>query len=122
MSENSQLSVDSSGLARITGPLTLSTVAALYNQASAEATRGRNFVNIDLGAVPSVDSSGLALLLEWQSSAANAGNSLHIRNAPADLLSLVSLCEAGDLLAIEGRNQKDSAQSASSQTSQDPSS
>jgi phospholipid transport system transporter-binding protein len=116
---SSQLSVDPSGLARITGPLTLNTVAALYEQANTEAARGQRIVNLDLEAVPSVDSSGLALLLEWQSKAVGAGNSLHIRNAPADLLSLASLCEANDLLVIEGRNQDDMTQEGSTQTMPD---
>ena len=96
--------VDAHGQARINGPLTLSTVTALYNQANSEATRGRRMVTLDLEYVPSVDSSGLALLLEWQSLAAAAGTMLHVRNAPEDLLSLARLCEAGDLLVIEGRN------------------
>lgn len=99
--------------------MTLNTVTALYNQASAEAARGRNFVNIDLEAVPSVDSSGLALLLEWQSTAVAAGSSLHIRNAPADLLSLTRLCEASDLLVIEGRNQANTIRLGGTRTKQD---
>lgn len=119
MSEGSQLSVDASGAARITGPLTLNTVTALYYQACVQAVRGRNLVNIDLEAVPSVDSSGLALLLEWQSTAVAAGRTLNIRNAPADLLSLTRLCEASDLLAIEGRNQANTTPQNSAQTRQD---
>lgn len=119
MSEGSQLSVDASGAARISGPLTLNTVTALYYQASVQAVRGRNLVNIDLEAVPSVDSSGLALLLEWQSTAVAAGRTLNIRNAPADLLSLTRLCEASDLLAIEGRNQANTTPQNSAQTRQD---
>jgi len=104
MSESSQLVVDASGEATISGPLTLNTVTALYNHANREAARGRRIVNLDLQAVPSVDSSGLALLLEWQSSAArDGGGKLYVRNAPADLLSLARLCEAGDLMTMEGR-------------------
>jgi ABC-type transporter Mla MlaB component len=116
---SSQFTIDSSGKATITGPLTLNTVTSLYEQAKADADRGRQFVNLDLDAVPSVDSSGLALLLELQATAVRAGNSLHIRNAPADLLSLVSLCEAGDLLAIDGRNQEVAEHTESSQNEQD---
>jgi len=89
--------------------MTLNTVSHLYQQAGIENVRGRRMVGLDLGEVPSVDSSGLALLLEWQSESLKAGNSLQVRNAPPDLLSLVSLCEAGDLLIIEGRNQSESA-------------
>jgi len=116
---SSQFSIDSSGMAAITGPLTLNTVTSLYEQARSEAERGRQIVNLDLDAVPSVDSSGLALLLELQSTAVRAGRSMHIRNAPAGLLSLVSLCEAGDLLAIEGRNPEVMAQAESPRTEQE---
>jgi len=96
--------------------MTLNTVSHLYQQAGIEAGRGRLMVGLDLKEVPSVDSSGLALLLEWQSESLKVGNSLQVRNAPPDLLSLVSLCEAGDLLAIKGRNQNGSVPEARSQT------
>ena len=104
MTQSNPFSVNPSGLARVSGPLTLDTVAAVYYQANTEATRGRHFDNLDLAAVSRVDSSGLALLLEWQSTARRAGRSLNIRNAPADLLSLARLCEANEFLAIKGRN------------------
>jgi phospholipid transport system transporter-binding protein len=107
MNQSSAFSVNPSGLARVSGPLTLDTVAAIYGLAKAEAAQGRYFDDLDLDAVSNVDSSGLALLLEWQSTARHAGRRLHIRNAPADLLSLASLCEANDLLAIKGRNRND---------------
>ena len=98
------LSIDTNGVARVSGPLTLESVTAVYYKASAEATRGRHIEELDLADVPRVDSSGLALLLEWQSAITSEGRSLHIRNAPPGLLSLVRLCEANDLLQIEGRS------------------
>ena len=94
-------------------------MAAVYDLAKAEAAHGRHFDDLDLDAVPKVDSSGLALLLEWQSIARRAGRSLHIRNAPADLLSLASLCEANDFLAIEGRNSDGSTNEIPSNSDQD---
>ena len=119
MNEHSQFSVDPSGKTRLSGPLTLDTVASLYYQANADATQGRHIAELDLNAVSRVDSSGLALLLEWQATAACDGRKLPIRNAPDDLLSLVNLCEASDLLAIEGRNQSESMQKIPSYSGQD---
>ena len=104
MNEGKHFSIDHSGLARVKGPLTLETVTIIYNQAMAEAAEGRHIGSLDLEAVSRVDSSGLALMLEWQSAAGGAGRTLKIRNAPPGLLSLVNLCEASDLLTIEGRD------------------
>ena len=118
MNELSQFSVDASGHARVSGPLTLDTVAAVYQQANEEAARGQIVSDLDLGTVPRVDSSGLALLLEWQASAGRDGRKLHIRNAPPDLLSLVNLCDASGLLAIEGRNQPEPGQEMPSRSEQ----
>jgi len=103
MTEQSTFSVDSSGLATVNGPLTLDTVTAVFNQADASIRNGHRFSALDLSAVPHVDSSGLALILEWQAMAQQHGESLSVNNAPADLLSLAKLCEANDLLTIEGR-------------------
>jgi ABC-type transporter Mla MlaB component len=103
MSEDSTFSVDADGRAQITGPLTLKTVSSVFHQAEAAASDGKAMSDLDLTNVPHVDSSGLALLLEWQSRALRNQNSLHITNAPQDLLSLANLCEANDVLSIKGR-------------------
>jgi anti-anti-sigma factor len=103
MNEGSTFSVDADGLAHITGPLTLDTVSSVYQQAEDAVSEGKTVSDLDLQNVSHVDSSGLALLLEWQSNASRNQHQLHIRNAPEDLLSLANLCEAGDLLSINGR-------------------
>jgi len=104
MTEPARISIDSEGRAVLGGALTLDTVAGIYQQAELAASRGRRLASLDLGGVSRVDSSGLALVLEWQSAARKAGHSLDIDNAPDNLLSLARLCEAADLLAINGRN------------------
>jgi phospholipid transport system transporter-binding protein len=104
MNNGGPLSLDPNGLAQLTGPLTLETVTAIFGQAKELANKGMNIAEVDLGGVTRVDSSGLALLLEWQATAHRQQRTLRIHNAPPDLLSLAKLCEAGDLLAIEGRN------------------
>jgi phospholipid transport system transporter-binding protein len=119
MNNSKPFSLDPSGQARLSGALTLDTVAAIYQQAKTEAAQGRPIADIDLDAISHVDSSGLALLLEWQSLASRDGRALHIRNAPADLLTLAKLCEASDLLTIEGRNHSGAASAMQSGSFQD---
>jgi phospholipid transport system transporter-binding protein len=98
-----QFSLDPDGQARIAGELTLDTVSTVFRQAEIAATQGRQIADVDLAAVSRVDSSGLALLLEWQSLAHRNGRIMRIRNAPPGLLSLTRLCEASDLMVFEGR-------------------
>lgn len=103
MTQDSQFSLDDAGRARITGELTLDTVTKVFRQAEQAAARGRHIADLDLAGVSRVDSSGLALLLEWQSLAQHDGRVMRIRNAPPGLLSLTRLCEASDLMVFEGR-------------------
>lgn len=99
----------------------MGTVAEVYRQANKDAAQGRPITDIDLGAVSRVDSSGLALLLEWQAAADHNGRTLHIYNAPPDLLSLASLCEASGLLTIEGRNESGREEDVPANAGQDTS-
>jgi len=103
-SEPSLLEVDSSGAARVDGALTLATVAALYEQAAIAAKDGRPMSSLDLGGVSHVDSSGLAIVLEWQSQAKHDGRNLVVRNTPDNLLSLARLCEASEWLTMDGKD------------------
>ncbi len=64
-------------------------------------------LNIDLAEISHADSSGLALLLEWQAMASIDDRILHITNAPSSLLRLAKLCEADKLLDISGREPRD---------------
>jgi phospholipid transport system transporter-binding protein len=103
MNESNQFSLDPDGHAQVTGELTLDTVGKVFREAELALSRGRHIADVDLAAVSRVDSSGLALLLEWQSVAHRGGRVMRIRNAPPGLLSLTRLCEASDLMEFEGR-------------------
>ena len=103
MNNKTTFFMDSPERARITGPLVLDTVAAVFSEARKAQENGKGFSEVDLKEVSRVDSSGLALLLEWQATARSRDNSIIIRNAPADLLTLARLCETDDLLTIESR-------------------
>jgi ABC-type transporter Mla MlaB component len=90
--------------ASISGDLTFNRVAALYQQAQSLLGPDSSIRQLDLAEVQAVDSSGLALLLEWQAAAKRRGSFLKITHAPADLLSLAKLCEAQELLQLAERN------------------
>lgn len=102
--QKGNISIESDGSARLTGEMTFKSTPALYRVAEKFLRDGQNIDLLDLREVSKVDSSGLALLLEWQAMALSANRNLRILNAPASLLQLAQLCEARELLELEGRN------------------
>ena len=91
------------GRASLAGPLTFETVTRLFRALEKSAPGEPPPEHIDLAGVTTIDSAGLALLLEWQSRARAAGRELNVRNAPDGLLRLARLCEATGLLNLSGR-------------------
>ena len=89
------------GSVRLAGDLTFATANRLFREFERELSGGEAIDLIDLAGVTTVDSAGLALLLEWQ--ARRRGRELAMRNAPNALLRLARLCEADDLLQLSGR-------------------
>lgn len=85
----------------VSGDLTLENVGRLYQQ-SRDLLPG-TIRSVDLSGVSRVDSSGLALLLEWQSTACKRDARLDFNDAPNDLIRLAALCEATDLLGLKPR-------------------
>lgn len=98
MSPAPSIQSSADGIASLSGELVFSTVRALAEQGESLLKGAKPFSRLDLQAVSRVDSSGLALLLEWQSWARAKGFSLAIENIPGDLARLARLCEAEDLL------------------------
>lgn len=88
--------------ARLSGPLTFDSVAALFREV--EQRTGGAPQALDLGGVSSADSAGLALLLEWQSNLQDNGLELSVTGAPEGLLQLTRLAEADRVLKISGRS------------------
>lgn len=62
---------------------------------------GAGSVEVDLSGLREVDSATLAILLAWAARSAHAGVPLRFTGAPASLLALAQLCDAGPLLGIE---------------------
>ena len=55
-------------------------------------------LTIDFSSITEVDSSAVALLLEWRREAARRGKALHFENLPANLLALADLYGVTELL------------------------
>jgi len=91
------------GSVRINGAMTFGTTPQLYREFEDHLSGEGSELSIDLGQVDRADSSGLALLLEWQAMARRHKHTLHITNAPHTLMSLARLCEADSLLDISER-------------------
>lgn len=101
---DSRIHTEDDGTVRLGGDLNFSSTPGLYRELESRFTGSGSVLNIDLTGIKHADSSGLALLLEWQAMAHKFNRSLHITNAPASLLSLAKLCEADKLMDVSGRD------------------
>ena len=101
MSRKAELSPTGDRRLAVSGDLTLDTVTALYRKSLGFAEKKRLPEIIDLAGVKEIDSSGLALLLEWQSWALAHEHCFEFTNAPAHLLQLASLSETRELLELK---------------------
>ena len=104
MSEACTIEAGEQGCANLTGALTFKSTPGLYRESENLFKGPAPILSVDLSGVTSVDSAGLALLLEWQAVQRTDSHSLHILNAPSSLMSLARLCNAIELLNITGRS------------------
>lgn len=83
----------------VSGPLTMSAVAAMRaeGQQALSAVAGSH-VEVDLGAVEEMDSSGLAVIFGWMRAARATGKSFRIVNSPENLLSLAAVYGVAEFL------------------------
>ncbi len=95
------LHAESEGVLNVSGALTFDSVAGNYLEAKSLLSDKTTIV--DLKAVGSADSAGLALLLEWQAVATQRGAGLKFINAPHDLMRLAVLSESTGLLGLISR-------------------
>jgi len=101
---DSSIRVGSDGSVLIIGGMTFSSTPNLYRELEKHFQSKGQVINIDLGNVEHADSSGLALLLEWQAMSNRKSRQLNITNAPDNLMRLAKLCEADILLDMSGRD------------------
>jgi phospholipid transport system transporter-binding protein len=92
------LSVDGSGRLGVTGPVTFATVGELL-RASQALFAGQKAMTVDLAAVTSVDSAGLALLLEWLRLARSEGRTVAYTGLPDKLIAIAKLSGVHTMLA-----------------------
>jgi phospholipid transport system transporter-binding protein len=89
----------SPGVYRLEAPLTFASVAQLRKLGLSAIDSAPNGLTIELHAVPSVDSAGLALLIDWLASARAQSRTLNYASPPPSLLSLARLSEVDKLIA-----------------------
>ena len=104
MSEVCTVEGGEAGCANFTGALTFKSTPGLYRETEKLFQGSAPVSSIDLSGVSSVDSAGLALLLEWQAIQNPVSRHLKFINAPSALMSLAQLCDAVELLNISGRS------------------
>jgi len=83
------------------GALSFETLPGILERSAEYAARTDlpDRLTIDFGSVASVDSSAVALLLEWRRQAATRGKRLDFVNLPANLLALARLYGVEELIA-----------------------
>ncbi|MGH8224933.1 MAG: STAS domain-containing protein [Gammaproteobacteria bacterium] len=92
------LSAEGDGRFRLSGWVGFTTVMAMLDK-SRELFREAPEITVDLADVEHINSSGLALLVEWLRWAKREERSLHFENVPAGALAMARICEIEPLLA-----------------------
>ena len=84
----------------LTGALSFETIPEVLVQSAAYAERPDlpERLTIDFSGITGVDSSAVALLLEWRRQALRRGKTLVFVNLPANLLALAALYGVADLI------------------------
>jgi phospholipid transport system transporter-binding protein len=82
------------------GALSFETLPDVLRASAEYAARGDlpDRLTIDFAGVDAVDSSAVALLLEWRRQALRLGKKLEFVNLPANLVSLATLYGVGELI------------------------
>lgn len=89
------------GTFRLRGTLDFACVPALLN-AGRNLFPASGIVRIDFAGIESVNSAGLALLLEWQQEFARSGRTLELLNVPRALINIAHVSELETILSLPG--------------------
>lgn len=79
------------------GAMSFATAQKILKQ-SERLFASHNALEVDLSGVDRADSAGLALLIEWQSQAANREADIRFSNVPDSLLAIARTSEVQDLI------------------------
>ena len=84
----------------LTGALSFETIPTVLEQSEQYAARTDlpDRLTIDFAGITGVDSSAVALLLEWRRQAAQRGKQLEFINLPINLLALAELYGVAELI------------------------
>jgi len=85
------------------GHLTHETVGEIYSHSLQLNWHNSGPIVIDLAKVETVDSAGLAMLLEWHSRSSQNQAELEFTNAPQHLLKLAALSNADRIMNLHAR-------------------
>ena len=88
------------GLFRVGGQLTFSTVNDILGQAQA-LFEPINTLAIDLAEVTRSDSAGLALLITWMRDAKNSNKNIVFHNIPSQMLAMANASGLVELLPLQ---------------------
>ena len=81
----------------VSGALDMASVPAVIEDA-VKQWANESTITVDLGNVMRIDSSALALLIEWRRQADRSQRTLTMRNAPKALESMAELCGVAQFL------------------------
>jgi phospholipid transport system transporter-binding protein len=95
---STELQVTDDGQVRITGPLEFATAGQLL-ESSGDMFTGHDSLLVDLSGVSSVDSAGLALLIEWLRLARQCNCAIRFAAVPDKLLAIAKLSGVDDIIA-----------------------
>jgi len=104
MSETCTIETGEPGCVVLAGVLTFESTPVLFKETARLFHGPKPVSSLNLSGITSVDSAGLALLLEWQAMRPTASNKLKIINSPSTLMSLARLCDAVELLNMSARS------------------
>ncbi len=85
---------------QLTGPLTLQTVKAVFDEGLQAGAKSR--LVVDLSRVEAVDSSAVSLMLAWLREAQRSNVTLCFSNSPDNLMSLARMYGVADMLPLCG--------------------
>jgi phospholipid transport system transporter-binding protein len=90
----------SSEVLALTGALSFETIPTVLEQSEQYAARPDlpDCLTIDFAGITGVDSSAVALLLEWRRQAVHRGKRLEFANLPPNLLALAQLYGVAELI------------------------
>lgn len=96
-SAHARLVGEGAGRYRLEGEVSFATVMHLLHESRPSFEYEPN-IRLDFSGVESIDSAGLALVIEWIREARRHGHSLEIHNAPQRLIALARISDVERLL------------------------